>query len=274
MKTKATQTYTSMKNDEEENDFDIEIKELKASGTKVAKVTKEKPFRSKGASKRQKTETYVEKPTLFVDDIIKLVTVDGNLRPMTEFFDDYGDADKRVLEEATIKYLNIYNKALIEITFEIPKSLADILELRKENAKSKDIKIREHVLINLCPQITPDQMNMIFKEVKDDFRRKKRMNKLMLGEIDEIVKDTQEILLNALKTHNLPIVEEEIDDGIESSIPDVEELKINEQQTELDDSSILEKEATNKEDEKMGKCKKLCPLKVEVLELEKNPKLG
>jgi len=54
-----------------------------------------------------------------------------------------------------------------------------------------------------------------------------------------------------LKRHNLPIVEEEIDDGIDSSILDVEELKINEQQTEIDDSFVLEEEAINKEDEKM-----------------------
>jgi len=76
---------------------------------------------STGQGKEEEAEEFVERPTLCVDDVVKAVIVDGTLQPITEFYDEYNDADKRILEKATVKYLNIYNKAFIEIISLIPR---------------------------------------------------------------------------------------------------------------------------------------------------------
>jgi len=92
-------------------------------------------------STKEVTEEFVERPTLFLDDVVKAVTMDGNLQPITKFYDAYNDTDRKILEEATVKYLNIYNKAFIEIISLIPKSLEKELEMRKNNARVKDLEI-------------------------------------------------------------------------------------------------------------------------------------
>lgn len=45
----------------------------------------------------------------------------------------------------------MYNSVLVEIKEEIPDELYDILEGRKLTTQSKDKRIRERNLANLCP---------------------------------------------------------------------------------------------------------------------------
>jgi len=135
-KTKATRAYASQK-DEEKTESDEGVKEIK----KQKKKGSGKP--STGQDKEEMAEECVEKPTLSLKSVIKSITVDGNLQPMAEFYDDYNEADQKILQEATIMYLNIYNKDFIEIISLIPKSLEKELEIRKNNAMVKDIEIQE-----------------------------------------------------------------------------------------------------------------------------------
>lgn len=60
----------------------------------------------------------------------------GNLKPLYEFYDKFDDIGKIILEEAIVKYLNTFNKALVEIMSEISKGLYNILEMRRVNAKA------------------------------------------------------------------------------------------------------------------------------------------
>jgi len=117
------------------------------------------------------------------------MTIHGNLKPIVKYYCTFDDANKRILEDATVKYLNTFNRALVKILSEIPTSLSSILEMRKEAAKAKDLELREHVLSSLCPVISNKEADKFFKEVKNNFRSKTRMNKLMIGDIDEVVKE-------------------------------------------------------------------------------------
>jgi len=113
MKTKAKRSYIRQK-DDEEIEFDEEVKKMKKKKKKTSSESSASKDKEEGA------EEFVEKSTLSIDDIIKAVTVDGNLQPVTEFYDEYSDTNKNILEDATVRYLNIYNKAFIEIISLIP----------------------------------------------------------------------------------------------------------------------------------------------------------
>lgn len=222
-----------------------------------------------------------------IDEIVKTITVHGNLKPIRVYYDNFDEANKKILEDAIIIYLNKFNRALLEILQELPKSLRKVLEMRKEVANAKDLELREYVLSTLCHVMTRREADKIVREVKEKFRSKVRMNKLMLGETEEIAKETEEILRKALdkdkyyiilekqvEEDNPPVpeqeaLEEEInkgiddqgvnldppeqtyketDDGIDSSIPDVGKANISGQQTEVDNSSAPEEEQLSKED--------------------------
>lgn len=69
-----------------------------------------------------------------------------------------------VKEQATIKFLNKFNRALIEIVSKFPKSLYDVLEMRRDSAKEKDDRLREFVLVNICLVIVVEKIDKILKE--------------------------------------------------------------------------------------------------------------
>lgn len=63
---------------------------------------------------------------------------DGNLKPLCEWYDTFDSVGQRVLEEATIKYLNNFNMTLVEIMAELPKELYEILEMRRVSARIEE----------------------------------------------------------------------------------------------------------------------------------------
>lgn len=108
------------------------------------------------------------------------------------------DKGKTSLEEATIIYLNKYNMSLIEIVLEVPKSLYDLLEIRKDTTRLEKERIREYVLVQICHVIAKVEIDRILKENKKKFRSKSRVNRLMIEKIEEVHKETEQILREIL----------------------------------------------------------------------------
>lgn len=125
---------------------------------------------------------------------------------MSEWYDNFDDNGKRPLEKAIVKYLNVYNKVLIEIMSEIQKSLYDIFEMRRQTANKEYERLREYVIVNLCRVIAVTKMNKILQEAKPYFRSKTRVNKIMIGLTDEVVKDTKKILKLILERNQYVVV--------------------------------------------------------------------
>lgn len=53
-----------------------------------------------------------------------------------------------------------------------------------------------------CPDITKDEISRILGFSKEKIQRKNRVNKIMFGRVDEVVKDTEGILRKILKEIN------------------------------------------------------------------------
>lgn len=69
------------------------------------------------------------------------VLKNGKVKPLLEWYENFDENSKRTLEEATTKYMNVYSKALIELMFEIPKSLYKFWEKRDCKRKRRKAKI-------------------------------------------------------------------------------------------------------------------------------------
>lgn len=74
----------------------------------------------------------------------------------------------------------------------------DILDARRQIASKEDERLKEYVLVNLCSIITTEEIDRLLKLTKNEFKRKYRVNKIMLGKIDEVVKETKNILTKIL----------------------------------------------------------------------------
>lgn len=85
----------------------------------------------------------------------------------------------------------------------IPKSLYSLVEMRRSIAKEEDERLKEYVIVNLCPVIAIAEVNRILKKAKKDLRRKTRINKLMVEQIDVVIKDTKKILKPILEKNQL-----------------------------------------------------------------------
>lgn len=81
-------------------------------------------------------------PSMSVNDVEKDIIVQGNLKPLFELYDKFDDVGKRILEVSTVKYLNTFNRSLVEIMSEIRKSLYNLLEMRRVNAKVEEERLK------------------------------------------------------------------------------------------------------------------------------------
>lgn len=97
--------------------------------------------------------------------------------------------------------MDVYSKALIELSSMIPKSLYDILDARRHTTSLEDERIKEYVLVNLSSIISKGEVIRLLKIATKRFRSKKRVNRIMLGKIDEVTKETEEILRQFLIDH-------------------------------------------------------------------------
>lgn len=64
------------------------------------------------------------------------VVKNGNLKSLLEWYENFDENGKRKLEEATVEYLNVYRKSLIELMSKIAKSLYKVLDMRRETTKA------------------------------------------------------------------------------------------------------------------------------------------
>lgn len=78
-----------------------------------------------------------DKPSMSVVEVVNATIKDGNLKPLCELYETFDESGQRVLEEATIKHMNIFNKVMVEIMSGLPKNLNDILQSRRLIAKKK-----------------------------------------------------------------------------------------------------------------------------------------
>lgn len=78
-----------------------------------------------------------------LSEIVNQVIKNGNLKPLSEWYDNFDENGKRTLEEATVYYLNLYSKlSLIEIMSVIPKSLYEILDARRQTTNKEDERLK------------------------------------------------------------------------------------------------------------------------------------
>lgn len=72
------------------------------------------------------------------------------------------------------------------------------MDARRQTYSKEDERLKEYVLVNLCSVITTKEIDRLLKLTKNEFKRKHRVNKIMLGKIDEVVKETEKILTKVL----------------------------------------------------------------------------
>lgn len=126
----------------------------------------------------------------------------------------------------------MYSRDLIEIMFEISKSLYDILEMRRRKKNNEEERLREYVLVELCPVIANEDIARILNEAKNEFKRKTRVNKIMIGKTKEVIEDTKRILRKVLLQNKYEVILEKTQgNNSKSSL---------ETQTKDDTSSFLE----------------------------------
>lgn len=55
----------------------------------------------------------IVKPPMSINEIVNQVVKNGNLKPLSEWYDNFGENGKRTLKEAIVEYLNVCRKAFI-----------------------------------------------------------------------------------------------------------------------------------------------------------------
>lgn len=201
-KNKSTRSYKVVSIDEEEETNSKVVREIKATGTQVVKLNKRKSF-VKGEEAKKKAK--VDKPSMSVDEVERSVVKDGNLNPIFDWYDTFDESGKKILEEATIKHMNVFNKVLVEIMFGFPPSLYNSLESRRLSALSEEKNLRKRFLTNLYLEMSIEEMDLFLEKDKKEFRRKTRVNKLMIGETDAVFNETKEILEEFLSRDKINI---------------------------------------------------------------------
>lgn len=87
-KNKSTRTYEAILEDEE-NELDEGVKEIKATGTQATKVTKIKSF---GEEEKEKKKEKTDKPGMKVEEVENVVVKDGNLKPLYKWYEIFDES--------------------------------------------------------------------------------------------------------------------------------------------------------------------------------------
>lgn len=226
--------------DDKETESDEAMKEVKQKVAKASKFAKENPSSKKEKTSRIdeliKQAKFIVKPPMSLDQSVDEIVKNGNLKPMSKWYENFDENGKRILEEATIKYLHDYSIALIQIMSKIPKSLYNILEMRRQTNNKEDKRLREYVVVNICYVISKEEIDRILKEPKNQFRRKTTMNKIMIGQIDEVIKATEAILRKVLLQNQYEVIPKKTQHDLETK------------KTKVHTPSILEVQTDNKEE--------------------------
>ncbi|XP_057839638.2 uncharacterized protein LOC131049594 [Cryptomeria japonica] len=209
-----------------------------------AKESKKQKSKINAALKSGKIEgTFEIVPPLTLKELIDEILKDGNLKNVSTYYEIFDDKDQRVVEEAIGEYMDAYSKALIELASMFPKSLYDILDVRRHTTSEEDEKINEYVLMNLSFFISQDEVIRLLNLAKDIFQSKKRVNKLILGKIDEVTKESETILRHFLIDQKVDVNPEE--PSHDTSVPEVHVI-VPKQKVQSPEKSILKEVVSEK----------------------------
>lgn len=136
----------------------------------VARVVKMKSFSCCHTRKKPRVE--VDPSGITLKKVKTSITKQGNLTLLSQFYDCLNEKGKRSIEEATTVYLNKYSKVLIEIVSEVPTSLYDILDMRKEATRVEEEIIREYELVQLCLVIAMIELIGFLRKIKKGLEEK------------------------------------------------------------------------------------------------------
>lgn len=129
-----------------------------------------------------------------VYQLIDEIIVDGNLKNLGACYENFIEKDKRKIEEEVVLYLHNFSKTLIELENSIQKDSYSLIEVRKMNARKIDREMKERELVNVCTCITHGEAKRLIEEAKKkEFRSKNRISRLMIGNVEEVRKETKEI---------------------------------------------------------------------------------
>ncbi|XP_059071298.1 uncharacterized protein LOC131865151 [Cryptomeria japonica] len=177
--------------------------------------TQGEPFGKARPSKKQKSEidkalksSKLEGPYTIVpllQKIIDTIVKEGNLTNLSIYYENSNEKYWRAIEEAVVHYMNSFSKALIERSSMIPKELYDSLDAQRHIASLEDERLKEYTLVKFCLDVTKDEIQRILVLAKENFQSRHRVNKIIFGRIDKVVKDTKGILKKILKENDYQV---------------------------------------------------------------------
>lgn len=91
---------------------------------------------------------YTIVPPIKLNQIVDIVVKEGNLKHISDWYENCDENRKRALEEAIVEYMNVYSKALIELSSMISKGLYEILDARRHMTHIENEIMKES--IRLC----------------------------------------------------------------------------------------------------------------------------
>lgn len=111
-----------------------------------AKASKKQKFELDEALKSDKVEgAYNVVPPMTLKEIIDEILKDGNLKNVPVYYENFDNKDQRAIEESIVQYMDVYSKALIELSCMIPKKLYGILDARRHTTSLEDKRIKEYI---------------------------------------------------------------------------------------------------------------------------------
>lgn len=113
----------------------------------------------------------------------------------------------------------------------------------KKTTNKEDERLREYVLVNICSMISTKEINKIIKEAKNEFRRKTRVNKIVIGNTDKVIKDTDTILRKVLLQNQYEVMLEKTQDDAPKSSSKTQNMPSQGEQVKVDIPSIPEVQA-------------------------------
>lgn len=73
-----------------------------------------------------------------MNEIIDEVVKEGNLKNIHVYYENCDDKDQRAIEEVVVQYMNVFRKALLELSSMIPKELYEILDVWRHTTSLED----------------------------------------------------------------------------------------------------------------------------------------
>lgn len=88
-------------------------------------------------------------------------------------------------------HLHYLRKSLIELEQSIPKALYNILDGRRLTGSKLDKEMKERELIKIIACISQEEVDKLMELTnRKEFRSKNKVNRLMVGRVEEVRKET------------------------------------------------------------------------------------